>query len=83
MIPDLFGLIGDSSDGIPGVRKVGPKKAIPMLEKYGDLEGIYENIENLREISGIGPSLINNIKEDKEIAFLSRKLATIGNKYSS
>ena len=77
MIPDLFGLIGDSSDGIPGVRKVGPKKAIPMLEKYGNLEGIYENIENLREISGIGPSLINNIKEDREIAFLSRKLATI------
>ena len=77
MIPDLFGLIGDSSDGIPGVKKVGPKKAIPMLEKYGNLEGIYENIENLREISGIGPSLINNIKEDREIAFLSRKLATI------
>lgn len=77
MIPDFFGLIGDSSDGIPGVRKVGPKKAIPMLEKYGNLEGIYENIENLREISGIGPSLINNIKEDREIAFLSRKLATI------
>ena len=77
IIPDLFGLIGDSSDGIPGVRKVGPKKAIPMLEKYGNLEGIYENIENLREISGIGPSLINNIKEDREIAFLSRKLATI------
>ena len=77
MIPDLFGLIGDSSDGIPGVRKVGPKKAIPMLEKYKNLEGIYENIDSLKEISGIGPSLINNIKEDKEIAFLSRNLATI------
>ena len=77
MIPDLFGLIGDSSDGIPGVRKVGPKKAIPMLEKYGNLEGIYENVDNLKEISGIGPSLVNNIKEDKEIAFLSRKLAQI------
>ena len=77
MIPDLFGLIGDSSDGIPGVRKVGPKKAIPMLEKYGNLEGIYENIDSLKEIAGIGPSLVNNIKEDKEIAFLSRKLAQI------
>lgn len=77
MIPDLFGLIGDSSDGIPGVRKIGPKKAIPMLEKYGNLEGIYENVDSLKEISGIGPSLINNIKEDKETAFLSRKLATI------
>ncbi len=76
-IPDLFGLIGDSSDGIPGVRKVGPKKAIPMLEKYGNLEGIYENVDSLKEIAGIGPSLINNIKEDKDIAFLSRKLATI------
>lgn len=77
MIPDLFGLIGDTSDGIPGVRKVGEKKAIPMLEKYGNLEGIYENIDSLREISGIGPGLIKNIKEDKEMAFLSRELATI------
>ncbi len=76
-IPDLFGLIGDSSDGIPGVRKVGPKKAIPMLEKYGDLEGIYENVDSLTEISGIGKGLIENIKEDKEMAFLSRDLATI------
>lgn len=76
-IPDLFGLIGDKSDGIPGIRKVGPKKAIPMLKKYKDLEGIYENIDHLREISGIGPSLIKNIMEDKELAFLSRKLAVI------
>lgn len=76
-IPDLFGLIGDSSDGIPGVRKIGPKKAIPMLEKYETLEGIYENIEALTEIAGIGKSLINNLKEDKEIAFMSRELAII------
>ncbi|WP_279119943.1 DNA polymerase I [Fusobacterium varium] len=77
MIPDFFGLIGDSSDGIPGVRKIGPKKAVPMLEKYGNLEGIYENIDKLTEIPGIGKSLIINMKEDKEIAFISRKLATI------
>ncbi|MFK4784852.1 DNA polymerase I [Fusobacterium sp. MFO224] len=76
-IPDLFGLIGDKSDGIPGVRKVGPKKAIPMLKKYGDLEGIYENVDHLRELPGIGPGLIKNIVEDKELAFLSRKLAVI------
>lgn len=76
-IPELFGLIGDSSDGIPGVRKIGPKKAIPMLEKYGNLEGIYENIDKLTEISGIGKSLVNNMIEDKEIAFMSRELATI------
>lgn len=77
MIPDFFGLIGDSSDGIPGVRKIGPKKAAPMLEKYENLEGVYENIDKLTEIPGIGKSLIINMKEDKEIAFMSRKLATI------
>ncbi len=77
MIPDLFGLIGDTSDGIPGVRKVGEKKAIPMLEKYGNLEGIYENIDKLSEIPGIGKGLIQNIIEDKDMAFLSRELAVI------
>ncbi|MDU1910649.1 DNA polymerase I [Fusobacterium sp.] len=77
MIPDFFGLIGDSSDGIPGVRKIGPKKAVPMLEKYKNLEGVYENIDKLTEIPGIGKSLITNMKEDKEIAFMSRKLAVI------
>lgn len=76
-IPDFFGLIGDSSDGIPGVRKIGPKKAAPMLVKYKNLEGIYENIDFLTEIPGIGKSLIQNMLEDKELAFLSRQLATI------
>ena len=76
-IPDLFGLIGDSSDGIPGVRKIGPKKAIPMLEKYETLEGIYENIDSLTEIAGVGKSLVNNLVEDRDIAFMSRKLAII------
>ena len=76
-IPDLFGLIGDSSDGIPGVRKVGIKKAVPMLQKYTNLEGIYENVDKLSEIPGIGKGLIQNIIEDKEIAFMSRELAII------
>jgi len=77
LIPDLFGLIGDSSDGIPGVRKVGPKKAVPMLDLYGNLEGIYENVEKLSDIPGIGKGLVKNIIEDKELAFLSRELAVI------
>ena len=77
LIPDLFGLIGDASDGIPGVRKVGPKKAIPMLDLYKNLEGIYENIDKLSEIPGIGKGLVKNIEEDKELAFLSRQLAVI------
>jgi len=76
-IPDLFGLIGDSSDCIPGVRKIGPKKAVPMLEKYGDLEGIYDNIDKLVELPGVGKTLVQIMKEDKELAFLSRDLARI------
>lgn len=77
MIPDLFGLIGDSSDCIPGVRKIGPKKAVPMLEKYGNLEGIYEHIEELTDLPGIGKSLVQMMKEDRDLAFLSRDLARI------
>ena len=77
VIPDLFGLIGDKSDGIPGVRKVGEKKAVPMLAKYKNLEGIYENIDKLTELPGIGKGLVKNIEEDRELAFLSRDLATI------
>lgn len=77
LIPDLFGLIGDSSDGIPGVRKIGVKKAVPMLEKYGSLEEIYRHLDELTELPGIGKSLVQNMKEDEEIAFISKKLATI------
>lgn len=76
-IPDLFGLIGDKSDGIPGVTKIGEKKALAMFEKYDSLEKIYENVDRLSEIAGIGKLLVNNIKNEKELAFLSRKLATI------
>ncbi|WP_288730732.1 DNA polymerase, partial [uncultured Fusobacterium sp.] len=59
------------------VRKIGPKKAVPMLEKYGNLEGIYENIDKLSELPGVGKTLIQIMKEDKELAFLSRSLAKI------
>ena len=76
-IPDLFGLIGDKSDGIPGVTKIGEKKALAIFSKYGSLEKIYENIDDLKNIEGIGPSLIKNLTNEKDIAFLSRELAKI------
>ena len=76
-IPDLFGLIGDKSDGIPGVTKIGEKKALAIFSKYDSLEKIYENIDNLKNIEGIGPSLIKNLTNEKDIAFLSRELAKI------
>ena len=76
-IPDLFGLIGDKSDGIPGVTKIGEKKALAIFSKYDSLEKIYENIDDLKNIEGIGPSLIKNLINEKDIAFLSRELAEI------
>ena len=76
-IPDLFGLIGDKSDGIPGVTKIGEKKALAIFSKYDSLEKIYENIDDLKNIEGIGPYLIKYLTNFNDIAFLSRELAKI------
>ena len=70
-IPDLFGLMGDSSDGIPGVSGIGPKTGVELINKYGNLEGLYEHID---EIKG---KRKEKLIDDKENAFLSRKLATV------
>ena len=70
-IPDLFGLMGDSSDGIPGVSGIGPKTGVELINKYGNLEGLYEHIDEIK-----GKRKVKLI-EDKENAFLSRKLATV------
>lgn len=71
-IIDMKGLAGDSSDNIPGVTKVGEKTAIKLLKEYGSVEGIYDHIDELKA-SKMKENLIN----DKEKAFLSKKLATI------
>ena len=68
---DLKALMGDSSDNIPGVSGIGEKTAISLVSKYGSLDGIYENIDN---ISGkTREKLIN----DKDNAYMSFDLATI------
>ncbi|MGE5805524.1 MAG: DNA polymerase I [Ignavibacteria bacterium] len=69
---DYLALIGDSSDNIPGVAGIGPKSAIPLIQKYGSVEGIYEHIEEIEK-----PSLKNKLIEGKDKALLSKILATI------
>ena len=69
---DYLAIVGDSSDDIPGVKGVGPKGAVPLIQKYGNLENIYEHIDEI-EKAGIKNKLI----ESKENAFLSKELATI------
>ncbi len=71
-IIDMKGLAGDASDNIPGVTKIGEKTAIKLLKEFGSVEGIYEQIDTLKP-SKMKENLIN----DKEQAFLSKKLATI------
>lgn len=69
---DLKALMGDKSDNIPGVTKIGEKTGLKLLHEYGSLEAIYENIEQFKA-SKMKENLIN----DKEQAFLSKTLATI------
>ncbi len=68
---EMKALMGDSSDNIPGVKGIGEKTALSLITKYSNLEGIYGHIE---EISG---SLYEKLQEGKDMAYLSRKLATI------
>ena len=69
---DLKALMGDASDNIPGVPKVGEKTAADLMTEYGSLEGIYEHVEEISKKS-IRESLIAN----KHLADLSKALATI------
>ncbi len=68
---DLKAIMGDPSDNIPGVKGIGEKGAVKLLEKYETLENIYSNLEEIPEV------VSKKLNESKEIAFLSRELATI------
>ncbi|EGF34317.1 DNA polymerase I, partial [Lactobacillus helveticus MTCC 5463] len=69
---DMKALMGDNSDNYPGVTKVGPKIASRLIQKYGSVEGIYDHIDEMKK-SKLKENLIN----DKDKAFLAKKLATI------
>ncbi|HFR3480487.1 TPA: DNA polymerase I, partial [Streptococcus suis] len=69
---DLKALMGDKSDNIPGVTKIGEKTGLKLLIEHGSLDGIYENIDSMK-----ASKMKENLIADKEKAFLSRTLATI------
>ncbi len=68
---DLKAMMGDSSDNIPGVPGVGQKSATKLLQEFGNLENIYEHLDE------IGTRVRNRLIEGREMAFLSQRLATI------
>ncbi|MBO5096132.1 MAG: DNA polymerase I [Bacilli bacterium] len=70
-IIDLKALMGDSSDNIPGVKGVGEKTALKLLQEYKTLDGIYENIDNIKG------ALKEKLLLGKEMAYTSYEIATI------
>ena len=68
---DVKALQGDSSDNIPGVKGVGEKTALKLIQEYGSLENLYENIDNLKG------KLKENLVNEKDKAYLSRYLGEI------
>jgi len=68
---DYKALVGDKSDNIPGVTKIGPKAAETLLKNYETLEGVYENLADLKGAQK------KNLETDRDNAFMSQKLARI------
>lgn len=71
-IIDLKGLMGDSSDNIPGVPGVGEKTAIKLLKQFGSLEGVYADLDKVS-----GKKLKEKLTDNKDQAMMSKQLATI------
>jgi len=71
-VVDVLGLVGDASDNVPGVPGVGEKTAIPLVQKFGTIEDIYDNIEKIDQ-KGVRQKL----EAHKEKALLSKELVTI------
>ncbi|HHY83527.1 MAG TPA: DNA polymerase I [Clostridiales bacterium] len=69
---DMKGLMGDSSDNIPGVPGIGPKTAVKLLKEYGTLENVLDNTENIKE-----RKVRENLTIYRQHALLSKDLATI------
>ena len=69
---DMKGLMGDTSDNIPGVPGIGEKTAAKLLGEYGDLDGVYAAVDSMK-----ASKMKQNLIENKDLAYLSKTLATI------
>jgi DNA polymerase-1 len=71
-IVDYLAIVGDAADNIPGVKGIGAKGAKTLIDEFGNLESIYENIENIRN-----PRTQKLLNESRDNAILSKKLAEL------
>jgi DNA polymerase-1 len=77
-VVEVMGLMGDPVDNIPGVRGIGEKTAIALIQRYHSLENLFEHLDELEKSGLRGASRIRRaLMEGKERAFLSRDLATV------
>lgn len=74
---EIKGLMGDTSDNIPGVPGVGEKTAFSLITKYKNLDTIYNALDKGEELEGIKGKLKEKLIENKDLAYLSRELGTI------
>jgi DNA polymerase-1 len=72
---EVLGLIGDSSDNVPGVPGVGEKTAIPLIQQYGSIDNLYKSISKIEQ-----KWLRAKLETNRDLAFLSRELVTIDTK---
>lgn len=70
-VVELKALMGDKSDNIPGVKGIGEKTAQSLIDEYQNIDNIYNHLDSLK------PKIREKLEEDKEMAFVSRQLATI------
>lgn len=71
-VTDVLAIIGDASDNVPGVHGIGEKTAIPLVQKFGTVENLYDNLENIPQTG-----TRHKLESQKDLAFLSKKLVTI------
>jgi len=71
-IVDMLALMGDSSDNVPGVPKVGKKTAIELLTTFGSIDNIYEHLDEVKK-----PSIKKSLDENRDLAQLSKQLVTL------
>ena len=68
---DVLALMGDASDNIPGIKGVGEKTAVSLIQQFGSVEGVLENADKIKGKTG------EKVKEGREMAILSKRLVTI------
>ncbi len=77
-VVEVMGLMGDPTDNIPGIKGIGEKTAIPLIQKFQSLENLFGHLDDLDKVGiKISARVRKALMEDKEDALMSRKLATV------